>query len=63
MANNQQAVTQLLTQDNVFAVMPVAVLLFSGADTLVKQNVPTFGWTINPEWGGTTADPRLEHVR
>jgi ABC-type branched-subunit amino acid transport system substrate-binding protein len=57
-SNNQQAVTQLLTQENVFAVMPVAVLLFSGADTLVKQNVPTFGWTINPEWGGTTAEPR-----
>ena len=58
-SNNQQAVTQLLTQDNVFAVMPVAVLLFSGADTLVRQNVPTFGWTINPEWGGTKANPKL----
>jgi ABC-type branched-subunit amino acid transport system substrate-binding protein len=57
--NNQQAVTQLLTQENVFAVMPVAVLLFSGADKLVQANVPTFGWTINPEWQGTAADPRL----
>jgi branched-chain amino acid transport system substrate-binding protein len=57
-ANNQQAVTQLLTQENLFAVMPVAVLLFSGANTLVQQNVPTFGWTINPEWGGTKAEPK-----
>jgi ABC-type branched-subunit amino acid transport system substrate-binding protein len=58
LSNNQQAVTQLLTQENVFAVMPVAVLLFSGADSLVKANVPTFGWTINPEWGGTKANPK-----
>ena len=59
LSNNQQAVTELLTQENVFAVMPVAVLLFSGADTLVKANVPTFGWTINPEWSGTTTNPKL----
>ena len=25
----------------------------------MAQNVPTFGWTINAEWQGTTAEPRL----
>jgi ABC-type branched-subunit amino acid transport system substrate-binding protein len=59
LGNNQQAVEQLISQDNVFAVMPVAVLLFSGADKLVQANMPTFGWTINPEWQGTKANPKL----
>jgi len=59
LANNQAQVNQLLTQDNVFSVLPVAVLLFTGANELVQQNVPTFGWTINAEWQGTPSDPRL----
>ena len=53
----------LLTQDHVFAVLPVATLLFTGAQTLVDQNVPTFGWTINPEWEGTAKDARSQPVR
>jgi len=55
---NKSEVQGLLTQDNVFAVLPVATLLFTGADTLVQQQVPTFGWNINTEWSGTTADPK-----
>ncbi len=55
--NNKSAVDGLIS-DNIFAVLPVAVLLFSGAEDLVKANIPTFGWTINPEWQGTAADPR-----
>ena len=58
LANNKSEVQGLLTQDKVFAVLPVATLLFSGAQLLVDQKVPTFGWTINEEWGGTAADPR-----
>lgn len=57
-ANNDAMVQQLLTQDDVFAVLPVATLLFSGADELVQANVPTFGWSINPEWEGSADDPR-----
>lgn len=57
-ANNDASVQQLLTQDDVFAVLPVAVLLFSGADELVQANVPTFGWAINPEWEGSAEDSR-----
>jgi branched-chain amino acid transport system substrate-binding protein len=58
LGNNQSAVQGILTQDNVFAVLPVAVLLFTGANELVQANVPTFGWNINDEWGGTKAQPK-----
>jgi branched-chain amino acid transport system substrate-binding protein len=51
-ANNQQEAQALISQDNVFAVLPVATLLFTGAQTLADEGVPTFGWTINPEWAG-----------
>ena len=57
-ANNAAAVQELLSQDDVFAVMPIASLLFTGADELVRANVPTFGWIINPEWEGSDDDPR-----
>lgn len=57
-ANNRTEVQGLISQDDVFAVLPVASLLFTGADLLVRAGVPTFGWTINPEWTGTDAEPR-----
>ena len=58
-AANTDEVRGLLEQDDVFAVLPVATLLFTGAGTLVEEDVPTFGWTINPEWEGTDEDPKL----
>jgi branched-chain amino acid transport system substrate-binding protein len=58
LANNKSEVQGLLSQDNVFAVLPIATLLFTGADLLVQQNVPTFGWNINAEWSGTPTDPK-----
>lgn len=57
-ANNDAAVKELLSQDDVFAVLPIATLLFTGADELVDAEIPTFGWAINPEWQGTAEDPR-----
>jgi hypothetical protein len=57
-ANNKVEVQGLLTEDKVFAVLPVATLLFTGAQTLVDQAIPTLGWTINPEWEGTKQNPR-----
>jgi ABC-type branched-subunit amino acid transport system substrate-binding protein len=57
-SNNDAAVQELLTQDDVFAVLPVATLLYTGADRLVDAKVPTFGWNINAEWGGTAEEPR-----
>ncbi|MEZ5176711.1 MAG: ABC transporter substrate-binding protein [Acidimicrobiales bacterium] len=50
LASNKAEVDALLSVDKVFAVLPVATLLFTGADRLVRDQVPTFGWTINPEW-------------
>ncbi len=53
MASNQQEVEALLAQDNVFAVDPIAtIFLFSGAQKLADENVPTFGWNINTEYTG-----------
>ncbi len=57
-ANNKSQIEGLLTQDHVFAILPVASLLFTGAQTAVDGGVPTFGWTINPEWEGNAKDPR-----
>lgn len=41
----------LVSQDDVFAALPIAVDLFTGADVLADAGIPTFGWDINPEWG------------
>ncbi len=49
-AADQSAVQKVLTQQPVFAVAPVAALLFNGAPLLAQQCVPTFGWNINAEW-------------
>src|SRR5215467_6525736 len=46
-ANNRQEVQGLLSEDNVFAVLPVATALFTGADLLAQSGVPTFGWNVN----------------
>jgi branched-chain amino acid transport system substrate-binding protein len=57
-ANNDAQVQALLTQDDVFAVLPVASILFTGADALVEAGVPTFGWAIDPAWEGSEEEPR-----
>jgi len=51
LGNNRQEVQGLISEDNVFAVLPVSVLLFTGADLLGQSGIPTFGWNINAEWG------------
>jgi ABC-type branched-subunit amino acid transport system substrate-binding protein len=51
-SQNQAEVQAILAQDDVFAVLPVATLLFQGATDLADAGVPTFGWNINPEWLG-----------
>jgi len=56
-ANNRQEVQGLISEDNVFAVLPVAVDLFTGADLLVSQGIPTFGWDIQAEWGSEDVNP------
>jgi hypothetical protein len=47
----RQEVQGLISEDDVFAVVPVAVLLFTGADLLAQAGVPTFGLNMNPEFG------------
>ena len=49
-AQNQTEVQRIITQDDPFAVVGVATLNFAGADLLVDENVPTFGWNIQQEW-------------
>src|SRR5262245_27386040 len=51
-AKNQDQAQALVSQDDVCAVLPVATLLFTGADTFADAKMPTFGWNINTEWGG-----------
>jgi ABC-type branched-subunit amino acid transport system substrate-binding protein len=42
----------LVQQDNVFAAIPIAELLFEGHEVLAEANIPTFGWNVNAEWTG-----------
>lgn len=58
LANNDAEVQGLLEQDDVFAVLPVTTLLFTGAQRLVDAGVPTFGWIVSEEWQGTPEEPR-----
>jgi hypothetical protein len=57
LSNNRAQVQGLISEDNVFAVLPVATTLFSGADLLASNKIPTFGWDINAEWGSEANDP------
>lgn len=57
LSNNRAQVQGLISEDNVFAVLPVATTLFSGADLLVQNKIPTFGWDINAEWGSEANSP------
>jgi branched-chain amino acid transport system substrate-binding protein len=51
-SRNASLVRSLVQQQDVFAVVPVATLSFSGAKFLADEGVPTFGWNINTEWEG-----------
>jgi branched-chain amino acid transport system substrate-binding protein len=51
-SRNASLVRSLVQQQDVFAVVPVATLAFSGARFLADEGVPTFGWNINTEWEG-----------
>ncbi len=55
-SRNVQGVRSLVEEKKVFAVLPVATIIFAGATYLADNGVPTFGWNINPEW---TKGPNL----
>lgn len=54
-SRNASHVRALVEQDEVFAVIPVAVLSFAGADYLAERRIPTFGWNIQAEWSAGPA--------
>jgi ABC-type branched-subunit amino acid transport system substrate-binding protein len=58
LSNNKAEVDALIADQNIFAILPVASLLFTGGNDIAKSGIPTFGWNINQEWSGTAADPR-----
>ena len=49
-SRNVSQARALLTKYDVFAVVGVAVPLFAGGKYLSENNIPTFGWNVNPEW-------------
>jgi ABC-type branched-subunit amino acid transport system substrate-binding protein len=57
LANNRQEVQGLLGEDDVFAALPIAVDLFTGADLLEAEGIPTFGIDIQEEWGSENNNP------
>jgi branched-chain amino acid transport system substrate-binding protein len=57
LANNRSEVQGLLTKDDVFAALPLAVQLFTGAGLLADAKIPTYGWQINEEWGSENHKP------
>ena len=57
LANNRQEIERILSDDQPFAVLPIATDLFTGASLLDEAGVPTFGWNINEEWGSENNKP------
>jgi branched-chain amino acid transport system substrate-binding protein len=57
LTNNRQEVQGLLTQDDVFAALPMATNLFTGAELLKNAGIPVFGWDIQDEWGSENNSP------
>ncbi|MCX7619904.1 MAG: ABC transporter substrate-binding protein, partial [Acidimicrobiales bacterium] len=52
MVNNTSEIEALISQDKVFAILPVATLLFTGSAVAEERGIPTFGWNINAQWEG-----------
>jgi ABC-type branched-subunit amino acid transport system substrate-binding protein len=49
-SKNLLAVRSCVEDDKAFAVAPVVTQTFSGAQYLVDNKVPTFGWNIQSQW-------------
>jgi ABC-type branched-subunit amino acid transport system substrate-binding protein len=49
-SRNIQQLRALVEEDRVFAAIPVVTQIFAGAQYVVDQGIPTFGWNINAEW-------------
>ena len=55
LGQNRATVEEVIAGD-FFAVLPVAVRQFTGAELLKESGIPTFGWWVNQEWGGEFFD-------
>jgi ABC-type branched-subunit amino acid transport system substrate-binding protein len=49
---NGKAEAEALLAENLFAAIPIAEVLFEGADDLANAKIPTFGWNVQAEWTG-----------
>lgn len=57
LANNRSEALGLLSQDDVFAALPMATSLFTGAQLYEEEGIPLFGWDINAEFGSENNTP------
>ena len=57
LGQNREQAQALVEQDNVFAALPLATSLFSGAEVYVEEGIPAFGWDINAEYGSENNTP------
>ncbi|HEU5301759.1 MAG TPA: ABC transporter substrate-binding protein [Acidimicrobiia bacterium] len=57
LGKNREEAQALVTQDDVFAALPLATSLFTGAEVLAEAGIPSFGWQINAEWGSENNTP------
>ena len=49
---NGKAEAEALLREDVFAAIPIAEVLFEGAEVLAEAKIPTFGWNVQVEWTG-----------
>ncbi|MSO78599.1 MAG: ABC transporter substrate-binding protein [Acidimicrobiia bacterium] len=57
LGKNRAESQALISEDNVFAALPLATSLFTGAQVYVDEGIPTFGWDINAEFGSENNTP------
>ncbi|MEX0665886.1 MAG: ABC transporter substrate-binding protein [Acidimicrobiia bacterium] len=57
LGKNREQAQALVSQDDVFAALPLATSLFTGAQVYVEEGIPAFGWNINAEYGSENNTP------
>jgi ABC-type branched-subunit amino acid transport system substrate-binding protein len=57
LGKNREQAQALVSQDDVFAALPLATSLFTGAQVYVEEGIPAFGWQINAEFGSENNTP------
>jgi len=57
LGQNREEAQALVNEDNVFAALPLATSLFTGASVYEEEGIPAFGWQINAEWGSENNKP------